>query len=283
MKSPVDFFRELLAMTPAERNQALTNRTPENRRLILAKIREYLSLKDNERELRLQATELEWRLLPLMRQSAPNRAAQLAAMQEGDRKMVEPRLQEWDRLPDNVKKDFLERRESIRLFIQMTATTNQAPPLPLNLTGAHPAALEERIKQLQAMTEAERQQLLGRFNRFFDLSESEKQQALRKLSVPEQAQIARTLHKFDGLTPLQRMQCVRSFEQFASMTLAERQQFLKNAERWILMTPDQRKAWREVVEKVSTTPPTFNLMPHPPAPPPPSRTRPATVVTTNHN
>src|SRR5437763_6112190 len=53
-KSPVEQFRELLAMNVVERKQALTNRPPEIRKRILAKLREYESLKPDERELRLQ-------------------------------------------------------------------------------------------------------------------------------------------------------------------------------------------------------------------------------------
>jgi len=55
-QSPIGFFRELLAMNPGERIQALTNRTPELRSQILAKVREYESLKAEERELRLRVT-----------------------------------------------------------------------------------------------------------------------------------------------------------------------------------------------------------------------------------
>ena len=45
VKSPVDLFRELLAMDVAERSKALAKRTPEGRKRILAKLREYQSLK----------------------------------------------------------------------------------------------------------------------------------------------------------------------------------------------------------------------------------------------
>jgi len=54
-------------MSPAERNHSLTNRTPEARARILAKVREYQVLGPDERELRLRATELRWYLTPLLR------------------------------------------------------------------------------------------------------------------------------------------------------------------------------------------------------------------------
>ena len=59
-ESPVYFFRQLLAMTPQEREDYLTNRPPEIHERILAKVHEYLALEPDERELRLRATELRW-------------------------------------------------------------------------------------------------------------------------------------------------------------------------------------------------------------------------------
>ena len=69
-------------MNAAERKQALTNRSPEGQKLILAKVREYESLPPDERELRLRVTELRWYLLPLMTAPATNRPAQLAMIPE---------------------------------------------------------------------------------------------------------------------------------------------------------------------------------------------------------
>ena len=66
-KSPVDLFRQLLAMTSEERSDFLTNRPPELRDRILAKVGEYEALEPNEREIRLRATELRWYLMPLLR------------------------------------------------------------------------------------------------------------------------------------------------------------------------------------------------------------------------
>src|SRR5688572_19384966 len=61
-KSPVDAFRELLAMNPAAQRAALTNRTEESRQGLVAKIREYQRMDPDDRELRLVATELRWYL-----------------------------------------------------------------------------------------------------------------------------------------------------------------------------------------------------------------------------
>jgi hypothetical protein len=89
MKSPVDIFRDLLAKTPLERRQSLSNRPPEVQKRLLAKVREYESLKPNDRELRLRATELQWYLQPLMSLAPADRQLRLSMIPEEHRKLVE--------------------------------------------------------------------------------------------------------------------------------------------------------------------------------------------------
>ena len=128
LKSPVDLFRELLAMTPAERENYLTNRPPEIRARILAKVREYEALDPNERELRLRATELRWYLLPLLRESPTNRAAQLAAIPDDLQPLVKNRLRQWDILPPTLQAEFLESERTLRYFTHVDPS--HSPPLP---------------------------------------------------------------------------------------------------------------------------------------------------------
>ena len=79
-------------MTPEQRKQAVANRPPETQKQILAKVREYLSLKPEDREARLQATELRWYLFPILHTPATNRPAQLAFIPADLRKLAEDRL-----------------------------------------------------------------------------------------------------------------------------------------------------------------------------------------------
>jgi hypothetical protein len=263
-KPPVEFFRELLAMSIAERNQALTNRTPEDKKLILAKLREYKALKPDQCELRLQATELSWYLLRLMRMPPTNRLAQLEAVPGPIRKPVEDRLEVWDRLPQEARKEFLEKRAAIQGFIELAAGANQ--PANTNLSPERRAALTNGISKIQAMAEDQRQQLLSRFNQFFELTSQEKERALKTISEPERRQMEKTLRNFGQLTVTQRARCIRSFEKFAGLSIEERNQFLKNAERWKLMTPDQRQAWRNLVRIVPMVMPDMLQNPKPPVP-----------------
>jgi hypothetical protein len=280
VQSPIGFFRDLFAMNPAERIQALTNRTPELRAQILAKVHEYESLKPDERELRLRVTELRWYLWPLMTAPATNRAALLARIPAPDRGLIEDRLQEWDKVPPDEQKALLGMEPTLRYLteinglsdLQRTQLVNNIPPVRRKL-------LEEGIQQWASMPEAQRQKTLYRFKQFLDLTAAEKEKALRTLSESERRQIEKTLQTFGNLRPEQRAQCIRSFAKFASLSLEERQQFLKNAERWKQMSPSERQAWRQLVSRL---PPPLPPHPLPPLPPPP-RSHPARMVVTNGN
>src|SRR5271170_8524159 len=103
--SPVAFFRNLLAMTPGERADFLTNRPLAIRAGILVKVNEYEALDPDERELRLRATELRWYLMPLLQTGPTNRAEQLARVPDDLRDLVKDRLVQWDILPPPLKQE----------------------------------------------------------------------------------------------------------------------------------------------------------------------------------
>jgi len=243
LQSPVNFFRQLLAMTAIERNNSLTNRPPEARKKILAKVREYQALGPDERELRLRATELRWWLTPLLRVPAASRAARLAQVPEDLRGLVEARLKQWDLLPPPLQKEFLASDPALHYFARVEVT---------NQVAATPA--QEKISQ--------------QFDQFFELTPVEKQQMLNTLSVTERVQMEKTLQTFETLPPKQRLTCLRNYAKFAGMSAAERTEFLKNAEKWSQMSPKERQTWRDLVAHVpqwppmppATVPP--NLIPH---------------------
>ena len=256
--SPVAFFRQLLVMSPIERRAALTNRPPEARDRILAKVHDYLVLGPDERELRLRATELRWHLTPLLRVAPADRAARLALVPEDLRGLVSSRLKQWDILPPPLQMEFLNNDRTLHYFARVE---------PTNSVAASPAQ--------QKVAEA--------FDRFFELNRQEKQQALNTLSAAEQAAMKKTLRTFDKL-PLQlRATCVRNYAKFAGMSTVERTEFLANAEHWSKLTPAERQSWRDLVAHVPILPP----MPGnggpasilPPLPPKNSRTS----VATNQN
>lgn len=274
-QAPVTFFRQLLAMTPAERANYLTNRPPEIRERILAKVWEYLALDPNERELRLRATELRWYLLPLLREPPDGRAASLARVPDDLRDLVQSRLAQWDALPPQSQREFLDNEQTLHYFSHVEATNN--PP---------PVSSQTRW---DALPEEERKKITDQFGRFFELAPDEKQKALNTLSDAERAQMEKTLQSFDKLPPAKRAQCIRAFTQFAGMSPQDRVEFLKNAERWSQLPPKERQAWRDLVAQVPLWPPMPSALIRPPMPPPVPRPpaqplpRARPLVATNHN
>lgn len=270
-QSPVAVFRTLLALPPAEQKQYLADRSPEARQRILAKLREYESLKPDQRELRLRATELRWFLLPLLNSPATNRAAQLALIPDALRQPVEDRLREWDQLPAAAQQELLENEATLDYFTQLqTGTEEQKQAARQNLSPARREKLEAGIASWQTLPAPQREKMLARFSQFFDLTAAEKAKALHNFSDTDRQQMEKTLARFAKLPKPQREQCVQSFAQFTAMSLDERQQFLKNAERWKLMPPEERQRWRELVQKVPPQPPLpMEFSPRPLQPPMP--------------
>ena len=195
-KSPVDFFRRLLAMTPDERQDFLTNRPPEIRKRILAKVDEYEALNPNERELRLRATELRWYLLPLLHDSPTNRDARLAQVPDDIRDLVQNRLEEWTILPPSLKQEFLDNERILHYFAHVDMSNNPAE----NLLG-EPSQADRA--HWNTLSEPERRQVTAGFNQFFELTPAEKQNTLNTLSEAERRQMEKTLQAFEKMPAAQ--------------------------------------------------------------------------------
>jgi len=261
-KCPVDFFRELLAMNPSERKRAVANRPPEVQKRLLAKVREYESLRPDERELRLRATELRWYLQPLMAAPRANRAALFALVPPQDLELVKERLGRWDIVPPELQQELLNNDLTSRYFSQLdTAPARERDKILSHMSPERRAKLEAGIDRWRTLSAEQRDKMLVGFNDFFELTPEEKEKALDTLSEDERRQMEKTLQAYTRLSPSQREQCIRSFEKFANLSLVERQQFLKNAERWKLMSPEERQTWRDLVGTAPIVPPGLELPP----------------------
>ncbi len=142
-------------MSPDERDIFLTNRPPEIRARILAKVAEYEALDPNERELRLRATELRWYLMPLLRESPTNRDARLALIPPDMRGIwSKTGSTEWSILPPTLQQEFLENERILRYFAQMDTSNN-----PAENSGRAPS--DDERARWNALPEPEQRQVTG--------------------------------------------------------------------------------------------------------------------------
>ena len=279
-RSPVNVFRQLLAMSAREREVFLTNKPPAIRAGLLAKVHEYQSLGPDERELRLRATELSWWLLPFFHEPATNHAARLALVPEDLRELVQARVVEWEILPPQLQREFLANERALRYFTHV----NAAPPPPPQPSDSVPHSGSGDADQVHwnALSMVEREKMTAQFNHFFELTPREKQKTLNTLSPAERVQMEKTLQSFDRLPASQRARCIRAFNKFAGLAPQDRAEFLKSAERWAQMSPKDRQVWRDLVSHVPLWPPLPQSFAMPPMPP---QLAPLIypVVATNHN
>lgn len=254
--SPVQQFRELLAMDSQSRASALDLRPPGMREPIEAKVNQYLALPADEREARLQATELRHYLTLLL--PLTNRMALVTQIAEPMRSVVEARLERWEIMPPQMQEEFLENERVVSYFTQLGKMT---PAQRDELLGGMPreqrVKVEEDIRRWRGLSETNKNRAFAQFNQIFSLTAEDRAKTLSYLSDAEREAMETTLDRFAGLTSEQRKICIESFQKFTRMSLAERQEFLKKADAWKRMTPAEREQWREVVRAVPEMPPFF--------------------------
>lgn len=234
--SPMESFRQMLALSPEEQKKYLSPRPPEIRQRLLEKLLEYRSLTAEEREMKLRSTELRWFVRPLMSLPPTNRAAQLAAIPATLRPQAAARIEEWDRVPAASQQTLLVHPEAIAYFTRLEARQNP-PPRPVSPGDLLRRKLNDSLKRL------------------VDLPPVEKEKTLRAWPDADRRQMDQTLQAFEKLKPAQRERCIRSFAAFATLSETERQEFLKSAERWAEMSPSEREAWRDLVIRAPIMPP----------------------------
>lgn len=263
-ESPVEFFRKLLSMPPAERETALAGKSAKHRETLQAKLAEYESLMPAEREARLQRLQLPAYLLPLMQMNPGARSNRLDRVPERDRLLVKTRLAEWDRLGPEQQREILGNRGALQYFFRPAET-----PTPViqnaNLLAIYPpglkAKLEDGLKRWHTLDNAERDALTSQFRQLFELdpAQQEKVLQLRTFSQQERIKMKQTLTLFSRLPDQQREECLKGFRKFANLTPEQRDSFMLNVNRWLSMTPEERNLWRRLVLRLQQTP-----MPPPP-------------------
>ncbi len=278
--SPVEYFRGILGMTPAQRDGALAGKSPEEKKAILEKVREYEALPREVREARLRQTELHWRLILLMRLDPEEREQQMKEISPLDLPMIAGQLHQWDDLPGATRKALLENEKFMETYVawQVLSPADQAAILK-KLPPERQGYFSRQLRLWQALADDQQAELCAQFRRFFVIAGQEQRQTIGTLPEAERQQMEQSLQSYAELPPAQRQRCIDSFGKFVAMEPAERAQFLQNAEKWEAMTAHERQLWRTLVGELPPTPPAPPGMPPMPpgfwqaGPPPPVAAR----------
>jgi hypothetical protein len=269
--SPVDQFRQLLAMGPAERERWLASRSEQHRAYLRGQLREFDALSPRERELRLRLLQLRYYLVPLMKTAPADRHALLAQVPPPERALITTRLVDWDRLPADQQQELLDDEKALDAFsIFSTRTEAERQDMIARAAPELRQRLESQLTRWQDLPAARRERLTQHFNQFFTLSDSEKEKVLGLLSDPQRRRTERMLAAFEHLPAEQRARCIAALNRFINLTAAERDQFWCNAARWESMTPEERRAWRAFTADLPPMPPGMGPAQPPPPPVPPA-------------
>ena len=249
----IEIFRKILAMTAAQQEAWLTNRPPQVRPQLEAKIREYQAMSPGAREAVLRATELHEYLEYFIRTPVADRSSQLAQVPPEYRDIVKEKLQEFDVLPPQLQQEALTGKTTANYFLNprllvVSAARRVNPPMP-----------PEPLRYLSRLSSAQRQEMYTSFQHFFDMSGDDQQKILSTLPPAERGPVAKTLHDLESLPREQRDRGLQSITMMADMSDEQRQAFFKNAELWRQLPPAERQTWRKVVAHLPPMPPVPTL------------------------
>lgn len=256
--SPVDTFRTLLNTNADGRERVLATKSPAQRQYLEAKIREYESMTAEQREVRLQALQLRWYMLPLMKMNAVERAARLATIPDPYRTNIQSRMRTWDILPPALRQDILDNEIAIRFLVRAESHASGENFLRA-LSAQQQAELQRQVERWNNLSPGRREGAVAQFDRYFELDARQKNQTLARLTEVERAQMNQSLASYDRLSREERQQAMEGFKKFAGLSASERAAFLKTAERWSAMSEADREAWRKMLNKLQTA----KIMPPP--------------------
>jgi hypothetical protein len=256
--SPLDSFRQMLAMSPEERKMALESKPESQREFLEGKLREYDAFAPDERELRLRVTQLRFYLTPLLYKRPDERASKLDAIPSEDRALVQERLAQWDKLPREVQREVRDNEWLVQTVVRFQSATPAQQKAQLeSMSASRRERLERDLAKWNGFAADKRQRMLANFNQFFELNEKEKARILKSVPGIERAQIERTIAAFQKLPPEQRTMCMDALKKFSSMTTEQQLQFLSNADRWAKLSDAEKDLIRKMVTQMPPLPPGF--------------------------
>jgi hypothetical protein len=253
--SPIQYFRDLMAMESDAREQALAGKLPQHRETLMAKVMEYDAMPEAERESRLQRLQLPVYLLPLMQMAPGALSNRLERIPEKDRALVALRLGEWHRLSKEQQREALTNQTALQYFFRPAEAPTVRSAQWLSIWPPQlKAKLENGLRHWQSLSESERQALTAQFRQFFLLDPGGQERVLLQFTESERRSMKTTLDLFARLLDAKRQECLAGFGKFANLSAEQRDLFILNVQRWQGMTPAERNLWRRMVIRLQAPP-----------------------------
>lgn len=253
-------LRRLLAMTPEERELALSPRPAQQRAFLRGRLREFDSMEPSAREASLQVLELQGYLVRLMRMPPADRPAALAAVPEDRRAAVQDRLDRWDRLPPELQRSVLEHERTRSYVLGMPRTASTASNATVSARAVK-ASWGQKVEEWRSLPMERRREVTDQFNRFIQLPARERQKVLEALPADERQRVEASIKAFESIPPAERQSCVQSLHVLSEMPPQGRAQLEETLERWKSMSGREQRLWREVTTVLPPTPPGFPTPP----------------------
>jgi len=264
-RNPMDDFRRLLALTPAERELDLADKSEGFRTMLLGKLKEYDALAPEQQELRIRSTELRFDMMYLLRASPERRTEKLERMSEDRRKLVQARLEQWDKLSPDLQQDVLEHQSTLSYVVRVDgAPASAKEDVFASMSPEYREKVKTRIEELNSLPKEKRNQMMGAFHSLFDLSDREQQGILEKLNQDERVKLEQKLQEYEKLSPDERKRCMDSARKFNNLSADDQARFMATAERWEKMSEDERNTWRSLIKQMPPLPPGAGVPPLPP-------------------
>jgi hypothetical protein len=267
-RSGLNYFRQLLLASPAEREKLLLGKSPEHRQVLTNSLHSFDADTPEGREHRLRLLELRFDLAELMRLAPHQRASRLQFVRASERPLIEERLRIWDQCSPEDQKVLLEQERFVRV-------TSILVPMP-GRGGTLSSAASNQLRQIEmsldrfkSLPESRRTEIQVNFERIFGLPDpASARQQLDALpfSAAEREQMEKTLSQFRSLSKPQRDTCIRNFRKLSELTPEELRRFLRNVEEWQKLAPKDREEWRRIINTLPPFPPGMGLPPGPPMP-----------------
>jgi len=175
-----------------------------------------------------------------------------------DRRLVEERLEQWDKLPSALQREVRDNEWFVQNVVGFQSGT---PAQQKEMLDAMPADRRSRIERDLArwngFSPDKRQRMLANFKQFFELNERERARIVKTVPGIERHQVEKTLLAFEKLPAEQRTMCLDALNRLSKMTPDQQLQFFSNADRWAKLSEGERDVLRRLLTQMPPLPPGY--------------------------